>query len=222
MKLVLGAAIAVAAVIGGSPASAVVLIATYTGTVQGGGDWDGEFGTRYADLTGRTYTATYTYDTSLGRDYVGSYFEELVNEFPYGTPILDSTLTIGTGTVHVTGEGYGHVFSANNNGNFACVGNAASGNSRFLSSNLCTNTAPTTLPISFSSGLSGPYASGDSYYQSPTGNNPVRFYADFVTIRAVTEAAVPEPATWSLMLMGFGGLGAVLRRRRALPSSAPA
>jgi len=29
-------------------------------------------------------------------------------------------------------------------------------------------------------------------------------------------AAVPEPATWAMMLMGFGGLGAALRRRAAL------
>lgn len=28
-------------------------------------------------------------------------------------------------------------------------------------------------------------------------------------------AAAPEPATWAMMLMGFGGLGATLRRRRA-------
>jgi len=28
-------------------------------------------------------------------------------------------------------------------------------------------------------------------------------------------AGVPEPATWGLMLVGFGGLGAMLRRRRA-------
>jgi len=28
-------------------------------------------------------------------------------------------------------------------------------------------------------------------------------------------AAVPEPATWAMMLGGFGGLGALLRRRRA-------
>ncbi len=26
--------------------------------------------------------------------------------------------------------------------------------------------------------------------------------------------AVPEPATWGLMIMGFGGIGAMLRRRR--------
>ena len=29
-----------------------------------------------------------------------------------------------------------------------------------------------------------------------------------------TGGAVPEPATWAMMLVGFGGLGAVLRRRR--------
>ena len=27
---------------------------------------------------------------------------------------------------------------------------------------------------------------------------------------------IPEPASWALMIMGFGGAGAVLRRRRVL------
>lgn len=38
----------------------------------------------------------------------------------------------------------------------------------------------------------------------------------------VAGGAVPEPSTWALMLLGFGGLGAVLRRRsgRDLPVSA--
>jgi len=31
----------------------------------------------------------------------------------------------------------------------------------------------------------------------------------------VSTAAVPEPETWALMIAGFGGLGVVLRRRRA-------
>lgn len=35
------------------------------------------------------------------------------------------------------------------------------------------------------------------------------------------QAAVPEPATWGLMIMGFGGAGAMLRsRRRALAAAA--
>lgn len=31
--------------------------------------------------------------------------------------------------------------------------------------------------------------------------------------------AVPEPATWAMMIMGFAGLGAVLRRRRTLATA---
>lgn len=30
------------------------------------------------------------------------------------------------------------------------------------------------------------------------------------------QTAVPEPATWAMMIMGFGAIGAVIRRRRAL------
>ena len=47
----------------------------------------------------------------------------------------------------------------------------------------------------------------------PSNSNPLiphmRFNAD------VAGGAVPEPATWAMMLVGFGGLGAVIRRRRA-------
>ncbi|THD57483.1 PEPxxWA-CTERM sorting domain-containing protein [Phenylobacterium sp.] len=33
-------------------------------------------------------------------------------------------------------------------------------------------------------------------------------------VRPVTAGGVPEPASWALMIMGFGGAGALLRRRR--------
>lgn len=37
-----------------------------------------------------------------------------------------------------------------------------------------------------------------------------------VLLKSVTlAAAVPEPAAWALMIIGFGGIGAALRRRRA-------
>jgi hypothetical protein len=35
-------------------------------------------------------------------------------------------------------------------------------------------------------------------------------------------AAVPEPASWALMIMGFGGLGAMIRRRRTSATLATA
>lgn len=37
---------------------------------------------------------------------------------------------------------------------------------------------------------------------------------------AISFSATPEPATWAVMLLGFGGTGAVLRRRRRRPALA--
>ena len=37
---------------------------------------------------------------------------------------------------------------------------------------------------------------------------------------SISGGAVPEPATWAMMLVGFGGMGAMLRRRRAVLSLA--
>ena len=34
----------------------------------------------------------------------------------------------------------------------------------------------------------------------------------------VVQAAVPEPATWAMMLIGFGAMGVALRRRRPAPA----
>lgn len=34
-------------------------------------------------------------------------------------------------------------------------------------------------------------------------------------VRALPNAAVPEPATWAMLIAGFCGIGTVMRRRRA-------
>ncbi len=40
-------------------------------------------------------------------------------------------------------------------------------------------------------------------------------YSNAVLYRAAAvTAAVPEPGTWALMLLGFGGVGVSIRRRR--------
>jgi hypothetical protein len=35
-----------------------------------------------------------------------------------------------------------------------------------------------------------------------------------VLLKSLTVTPVPEPGTWALMIAGFGGIGAALRRRR--------
>jgi hypothetical protein len=42
-----------------------------------------------------------------------------------------------------------------------------------------------------------------------------------INIRAV-DAAVPEPSTWAMMLLGFGAIGFAFRHRKGAPSSQPA
>lgn len=47
------------------------------------------------------------------------------------------------------------------------------------------------------------------------GNLPVPPFALLDGVSFSQEAAVPEPASWALMLVGFGGMGIAIRRRRA-------
>ena len=47
------------------------------------------------------------------------------------------------------------------------------------------------------------------YWDSNSGDN-----SDFITANVI---GVPEPATWALMITGFGLVGATLRRRRLAP-----
>jgi hypothetical protein len=56
----------------------------------------------------------------------------------------------------------------------------------------------------------GPGVTGTGGLGGPDPINPIAF----------TLTAVPEPAEWALMLLGFGGLGLALRLRRGRPAAA--
>ena len=52
-------------------------------------------------------------------------------------------------------------------------------------------------------------------YTSATFNSTNGGFADMKQLRVVLAAgAVPEPATWTMMLLGFAGIGFALRRRK--------
>jgi hypothetical protein len=68
-------------------------------------------------------------------------------------------------------------------------------------------------------GAGGPSWECRDSWVCPAGGVPVTRY--LVDGRASTDQSlVPEPAAWSLMLLGFGALGGALRtRRRALQTA---
>ena len=64
----------------------------------------------------------------------------------------------------------------------------------------------TALTLDVSSGLVGIQTGGLQCVSACTA-----------TFGPVAAGAVPEPASWALMILGFGGLGAALRRHRGRP-----
>jgi hypothetical protein len=74
-----------------------------------------------------------------------------------------------------------------------------------LSSHLFT-AADTFSETKAFAGGSGPYSVTTRYtLTAPTTGN---------ALSTIAIASVPEPGTWALMIVGFGGAGALLRRRR--------
>jgi hypothetical protein len=87
-----------------------------------------------------------------------------------------------------------------------------------------------TLP--FVDGCSNPASTYCFFISDPTSANPTVgsfeqltssdgfWLSDTVTVTAGAIEAVPEPSTWALMLIGFGGMGWLLRSRRRTPAVA--
>ena len=64
---------------------------------------------------------------------------------------------------------------------------------------------------------------GSFYYIDNFGSDAApqysQVYATSVTLTPVAGAAVPEPATWAMLVAGFGMVGATIRRKKALLAS---
>ena len=166
------------------------------------------------------YTVVDTFDTADG--LTGSLYQIKVppadgngappaNSFPAGTPYL-SVLGGGSATYTFANPVSGFQFDWGSIDAYNTLTIHGSGNtiiipgSNFINPANGNQTAPGTNGRFTVTGTAGELFTGVTFASS--GNS---FEVDNLAV----QSAVPEPATWALMLLGFGGVGFALRRAKA-------
>lgn len=231
-------------ILGTGAAQAAVITYVYEGTVAVGEDYSGVFGPADRWLDGLAFRAVFRRDTSvIGADLHQSEFESSIEGDDDENPITAS-LTIDGVTWDFRPE-YGFqgqedypngcglgcdyemfsheasaYFDGNQGANVVFEDVFVELGARGLGANVLPSSDFRTLP---SIGLNPDlewfggfeiehivYGSGGAILLDARAGGVL----DVETL-TVLSTAVPEPATWALMITGFGGAGAMLRRRRA-------
>ena len=216
-RLVIGVAALLCAGVIPNIANATVVYVTYTGAVVTGTDPGGVFG-QNANLSGEIYKAFYVFDTGSYAD--GHPIENFVfggTSFGAPSPLVGSAiLTIGGVSIAIRGNSVGEIQGINNgpgalseqldrayDTNGSAVENSILNYSGGLPS---TITSPFIYHVTTSDGGSSDFSAFGA-----SGNLSV---ATLVVSLDPPTPAVPEPSTWAMMILGFGGLGFMAYRRR--------
>jgi hypothetical protein len=210
-----------------NPAAAAVKVATYTGSVITGYDTTGVFGVANTSLVGATWTAQYTYDRSLSTvNFSGSNYDSSYGGTDYGgpSPIIAATITINGVTRSIPSDTYaeasvGEYFVLNAARRDTIIATTLTSYQLVIYGELTGG--PTQLEQNF-----GPVAltNGAGYFayklqNTDTGvftHNAEATFGNITSYQISDVAAVPEPASWAMLIAGFGLVGATSRRRRAV------
>jgi hypothetical protein len=222
-KLVIAASIAFASLI--APASATIVDVTYTGLLNIGNDNNNQFGGVAAP--GQAFTASFTVDTSLGTLFTqnGALQSQTLQggtsqPLNLTSPITSASLTINGVTVAAPIGWFGSATTAIAN-QFSQQAHGvqfqdATTLTQFVFGSFI-NANDDSLPFT----LTGPV----DYTLSPNAGGAMTWQynvngvgTDIIgSVRAMSihehVAAVPEPATWAMMLLGFAGVGFMAYRR---------
>ncbi len=223
MRIGLLAATAALALAGAAQATTVTGV--FTATVNSGTDYTGLLGfAPGTDLTGLKVTGSFSYDSAqLPADIVSM---PGVNEY-YGTPV-------GVSTITETIAGHTFVFNAVT-AQYLYLQDDGAGGATFefetvnypsfaFAHSAQVGVGTTSGQFGVSVGHPGDVAIDVTGPDAPIiGCCGAQIYEDSGAVWArwiydldSLSMGVPEPAAWSLMILGFAGAGVALRRRRAL------
>ena len=212
------------------PASAATILITYTGTVSYGMDTTGVFGTAATDLTGKAFTSVYTlnYPTFGAADISGTtYHETQGGAFFNNASPQSAQITINGVTKSLSGAYSGVHLLQTLPGKFSMIfDNAGTDGQNTINNSVSTDGNDVINSLNFSDPVSynlkfGDYGYGAFQFGHLFDSDPVNdAIGDLKTLSVKVESvgAVPEPATWALLLMGFAMVGATLRIRRREPA----
>ncbi|HLZ73450.1 PEPxxWA-CTERM sorting domain-containing protein [Phenylobacterium sp.] len=217
------------------PAAATIYQLNYSGVIQPG-DLFNEDNNMLGDdgWAGKTLTMSFRIDTGLPfstQEFGDSTFQTIVSFGDTPSPILSATAQVNGADVTPCGyvglcgvtapnfEAFVGDFtdSTNPNWEYAVATQAGTDSTAeqlalyiFDSTGRISSLSPDLAPGVYTDALA---QSTLLFSQDQDGNNSVEVSVS--TFGTVTVQAVPEPATWALMIGGFGLAGAALRRRRA-------
>ena len=201
----LGALVICAAAGLAAPAIADIRTYAFYGVITDGEDISGYFTAPMADLTGDRIAEVFTFDTSIGDlGAIMGATDVLAGGSnatpPTPSPSMGATITINGKTATIGGAAAG-LLATNAGVSFTAA--ADQDNVDFADAFVFTPDAPTLLSTPFV-----PHGFGAG------GFNLDGLDENGVFENANANFAIPEPATWAMMIMGLGGMGAMLRRRR--------
>ncbi len=179
----------------------------------GGGNLEGDF-----------VQAVFVYDTNLGIESTdGSTYDELDGGAAFATasPLISATLFVQQPTTSLvydytfTPDYYADVYTSSAQGYIDDIATSTAGDNTY------TYISETSAPASLSQSYFGLGYGGGSYFD-PAGTNTGKLDTIVFDTLEVSVSYVPEPGAWSLMIVGVGLTGAMLRlagRRRGVASN---
>jgi hypothetical protein len=211
-----------AAMLLATSAQAAIHTVTITGVVDSGYDQTGIFGVPDAVLSGLAFTSVYKYDTSLGQRFVDPGVSDNLQggtNFGISNPVIAASITIAGLKLDYLATYVGVANS--NSGSFTMVSydQDSSDPALFQQHALYNIVELDGLPVGLDIYLPTTAVGGIGLFdlvisENATGTTSLNTYGWLTNQTLTVSGGVPEPQSWELMILGFGMVGATLRRRQ--------